>query len=346
MPFQPINFANIPLQQNRSWIPSDFAEALQSAYKMPQEMETAKLQQSLLRSQIEESQRKANTPPSPFAEYSGLPADIGGQYLLLDILKKKSEQNPNDNRAAQLAANLEKALMSRQKKDETLSNRYSILSSTQPYRLLSSDAKKESEAYFRGMGIDPIEGIKMLTGNTSLEDIAESKGIDLNEVTPIYAPTSPIITKDIQARQAEAEISELAKYAQKGLEPYADTFAGYNPQQIMDTFRTDETSQKKLGKFIASQQLQFEIAQNQIRLAMGQPGVTTTQELMDLGMQRVSALYPKLSGKARQEAQNYFIEALKAGNEARQKVSHGSPASVKKPEKHIPTWNAEKGDFE
>lgn len=157
-----------------------------------------------------------------------------------------------------------------------------------------------------------------------------SDGTYLNEMSPAarasadrlakYSSTSPLLTGAVRGAQSEAEIQELSKYAQEGLKPYGDTYAGYSPAQIIDSFKTDDESQKRLGKFIGSQQLQFEIAQNQINLANGKPGVTTTQELMELGMQRINAKYPRLSQKARKEAQDYFIEALKKGFEARMKV--------------------------
>jgi hypothetical protein len=141
--------------------------------------------------------------------------------------------------------------------------------------------------------------------------------------------TSPLITQGIKANQAEAEIDVLQDYAQKGLKPYGDTFMGYSPSQIQDTFKSDEASQKQLGRFIASQALQYEIAQNRIRLANGQPAVTSTQELMQLSGQNVKSKFPKLSQKARNEAASYMDEALKAGNRARQK-SGISPSSLTK----------------
>lgn len=141
--------------------------------------------------------------------------------------------------------------------------------------------------------------------------------------------TSAVITQGIKANQAEAEIDVLQDYAQKGLKPYGNTFMGYSPKQIQDTFKSDETSQKQLGRFIASQALQYEIAQNRIRLANGQPGVTSTQELMQLSGQNVKSKFPHLTETARNEAARYMDEALKAGNRARQK-SGISPSSLTK----------------
>lgn len=129
-----------------------------------------------------------------------------------------------------------------------------------------------------------------------------------------------LTTQNVKAGQAEAELPVLEKYASAGLAPYGDTFNGYSPAQIADTFKNDDASQRKLGRFIASQGLQYEIAQNRIRLANGQPGVGSTEELMKLSQQNIKTKYPKLSAVARQEAANVMDEALKAGLQARKSV--------------------------
>lgn len=142
--------------------------------------------------------------------------------------------------------------------------------------------------------------------------------------------TSALLTGNLRAQQAETELDVLSDYAQKGLAPYGNTLAGYSPQQIVDSFKSDDASQERLGRFIASQQLQFEIAQNEIKLAQGQPGVTTTNELMEMGQQGIKTKYPKLSYKARSAANKYFMDALKAGNRARQSVNIGASSATKR----------------
>lgn len=129
-----------------------------------------------------------------------------------------------------------------------------------------------------------------------------------------------LTTQNVKAGQAEAELPALEQYANSGLAPYANTFAGFSPDQIKDTFKSDDASQRRLGKFIASQGLQYEIAQNRIRLANGQPGIGSTDELMKLSQQSIDAKYPKLSAVARQAASDTMDEALSAGLAARKKV--------------------------
>lgn len=159
--------------------------------------------------------------------------------------------------------------------------------------------------------------------------------------------TAAVITQGVKANQAEAELKVLDEYAQKGLEPYGDTIFNKSPQQIVDSFKNDDESQQRLGKLIGSQALQFEAAQNRIRLANGQPGVTSTEELMKRSGQMINTNFPMLTYKARKEAARYLDEALKEGLKARRSVGIGaSSLQNKKPGKATLRYNPQTGDFE
>jgi len=164
----------------------------------------------------------------------------------------------------------------------------------------------------------------LLQGKETLDDGTPFKvsGMTQNNASKValQGTTSALATQSGRANQAEAELGVLNDYAQKGLEPYGDTFLGMSPKQIADTFKKDTTSQLQLGKFVASQALQYEAAQNRIRLANGQPGVSSTKDLMRLSGQTVDAKYPKLSYTARKEAARFLDEALRKGLEARNKM--------------------------
>lgn len=134
---------------------------------------------------------------------------------------------------------------------------------------------------------------------------------------------SGVIVPLVRAKQASAEINVLSPLAIKYNEPYATTYANMSPEQFLDTFKTDEASQKRLGKFIAGQQIQFEIAQLQTNQAGSRSGVTNTHELIKSGMQRIKAFWPRLSSTARAEAQKAFTDALEEGLKARLSVSTG-----------------------
>lgn len=166
---------------------------------------------------------------------------------------------------------------------------------------------------------------KLVQGETTLDDGTpiNASGLTLASASKaaLQSTTSALATQQVKANQAEAELEVLNNYAQEGLKPYGNTgLFNMNTDQVMDTFKTDEKSQIQLGRFVASQALQYEAAQNRIKLANGQPGVTSTEELMKMSGQTVNAKYPNLSYVARQEAARFMDEALKKGLEARKKV--------------------------
>lgn len=157
-----------------------------------------------------------------------------------------------------------------------------------------------------------------------------SDGTKLNPLSPASrssydrliksSTTSGSMTPLILSNQASKEMEVLSKYAQEGLKPYGTTYFNKSPQQIMDSFKSDDESQERLGNFIASQQLLYDIAQNSIKVAQGQPGVTSTQELMQLGQQAIDAKYPRLSAKARAASNKRYILALNEGLKARKEA--------------------------
>lgn len=164
----------------------------------------------------------------------------------------------------------------------------------------------------------------LVQGKQTLDDGTPFRAGGLSQTNAskvaLQGTTSSLATNLVQGKQAEAEIGVLSKFALEGIKPYGDTYFNKSPDQIYDSLSNDPKSQKKLGKLIAAKQLQYEIAQNETKLAGGQPGVTNTQELMHLGQQSIDTHFPKLSYEAREEAQRYFLEALKEGFKARQKV--------------------------
>lgn len=171
-----------------------------------------------------------------------------------------------------------------------------------------------------------------LNGDETLID-----GTPLRPMTPLVrmnadravrsTTTAGLITQQGRANQAEAEIQVLGKYAAEPMKKYGQTYGKYSPEQIFDTLKNDAKSQRDLGRLVAAQALQYEIAQNRIKLAGGQPGVTSTQELMELSGQKLNTVWPKMSPEARIEAGRYLDEALKKGNEARKKVGF-SPSTM------------------
>lgn len=190
------------------------------------------------------------------------------------------------------------------------------------------------------------EGRSSLADGTPVKFSPETK--DAYDRVFKMGTTSSLVNGNIMSAQAHAAIPVLQKYATKGLAPYGDTIANLNPQQIMDTFKNDKDSQTKLGDLIASQQLQFDLAQEYIRLSRAKPGKSITNELMDIGQQMINAKYPKLSQAAREESQKYLYKALSEANDEMMKVGIGASSATTpkgKGEKEL-HYNRTTGKFE
>lgn len=162
-------------------------------------------------------------------------------------------------------------------------------------------------------------------GKSSLPDGSKLNPMSPNTVSALATvmkgnSTAALVTKAVQANQSEAELQVMSSMAQKDAAPYATTYAGYSPHQILDTFKDDDKSQKQLGNFIASQAAQYEIAQQRNRVAQGAPGVGATRELMSESMQHIQSSYPRLSGKARKAAADRLNDYFTAGLQARNAV--------------------------
>jgi hypothetical protein len=174
------------------------------------------------------------------------------------------------------------------------------------------------------------QGGNQLSDGTPLRPISESAKRSLDRLTK-GSSYSGAIVPIIKANQADAELKVLMDMSNKDFAPYATTYAGYSPEQIADTFKKDEASQKRLGNFIASQAAQYEAAQIRNRIAGGEPGISATQELMGKSGQIIKDRYPRLSATARQQATKRLDEYLDAGLKARRQVGIGaSDATIKK----------------
>lgn len=136
--------------------------------------------------------------------------------------------------------------------------------------------------------------------------------------------TAGQINTSNMANQAHAELDVFNKYANDWIPAAGTLYFGKSLDQIADTFKDDDASQKRLAKIIAGNTLQYEIAQQRNRISLGQPGITATRELMDEAKQHVNTVLPRLTPKARKYVNEYLDKAIKEGLSARNKVGVGA----------------------
>lgn len=162
-----------------------------------------------------------------------------------------------------------------------------------------------------------VNGEEVLPDGTLLAPIDKITKGALNMWAMKQAPAS-IISQQTKANQGEAELKKLTELTQKDIAPYGTTYKNMSPKQIVDSFKNDDESQERLGKFIAAQQFLYDIAQNNIRIQGGEPGFKTTEGLVKSSGQHIDAKYPMLSAKARNAAAKHQMflasQALQARN--------------------------------
>lgn len=161
-----------------------------------------------------------------------------------------------------------------------------------------------------------------------------SDGTKLNAMSPstqraydrAYKSTSSakLVTAGVQANQADAELTALNNHVMPVIKDVGTTYAGRSPDQIIASFKSDDESQKKLGRIIGARSLQYAIAQLRNRIDMGEPGINATRELMDNSGQIVNVFAPRLTGKAREEAQNFINEGVVKALKERNKYGIGA----------------------
>ena len=132
--------------------------------------------------------------------------------------------------------------------------------------------------------------------------------------------TAGLVTQNVRANQAAAEIPALTNVIEKYTTPYADTLFGKSPKQIMASFSSDPADQIKLGQFAGAQALQYELAQIRNKQVGGEAGEKATQELMGRSNQLIDTWYPKMSAAGRKATMDTIQEGLDAAFNARKSV--------------------------
>lgn len=144
--------------------------------------------------------------------------------------------------------------------------------------------------------------------------------------------TSTLLTQGVKANQGEAELKALDNFYNKLGGAYQGSldlpFIGeFSPEQIKDSLDPREEAQKRLGRSIAIQALNYEKAQLRNNIAGGMPGITAINELMAHSGQIIKQRAPRISATARKEADKIISEGIEQMRKARMKAGF-SPSSL------------------
>jgi truncated hemoglobin YjbI len=173
---------------------------------------------------------------------------------------------------------------------------------------------------------DVIAGKPMLSDGTPLTVDELVQGA-LNNYAKNQT-TSPLLTNQVNANQAEAEQNVLTNLQKEYIAPYGDTYKGHSFAQIADSFKDDDASQQKLGQYLAAQTLLYEQTQLQQRLAGAKSSVAATQEILNSSPIAATVSDLRLSGKAKQAYLKTMQDAMTKLLNARNKVGIGAAQTL------------------
>jgi hypothetical protein len=382
MPFQPINFANIEPQGNPFF--RDFVDNLASGYKagqlpaqlarQKQKEELAnKLQEYLVKEQPqkfdEESQGRQLKNTFQTLLNQEQPQKFGSE-MSNDSVKRAFEQAQTGklNTMTPLEAR-ELALKNQFYPEYTksqIANNLALSKQRQlGYGVMNAGGKEELFYANKTQEANPNLTQEQLAdainrsrqGQTTLSDgktpinITEQMARSADRIEK-YGTTGSLITQAKTGEQAEKEIGVLNEYIANGMGDYGDTFYGYSPKAIRDSFSNKKEDQQALGRLMAAMQLQVERAAVQERLATNKSTATITEEILKHAQGEIKANWPFVSQAARLEQNRYLKEALSKGLAERKKIKLGigkvntTSNANQSSENREPTYNRATGRLE
>lgn len=194
------------------------------------------------------------------------------------------------------------------KHTETISNRSADMVSGAAYDKQPVNEKKRAVGLTTAMGIDPIEGVRLLRSGKSLDDIAKDKGVKLADLTPMY-PMGEENIKQLQKRAGY--VSEIKNLEQKLVEPlakYQNKIGGFSLEQTADALEGKDPDEQ--GKVLAARALQPELVALRLKVAGGNIGIEAIKELQSKSLGNLKIIEGLVDTKAYTAMQKYMTKWL------------------------------------
>lgn len=189
------------------------------------------------------------------------------------------------------------------------------------YRNLPNDEKKRAVAITTGMGLDPMEGEKLLSEGKTLKQIAKEKGLELDRVTPVYPVGSENI-KQTQRRGAFVnELDKLSNLTKDAQGKYQNKIKGYSFDQIADAISGEDPETQ--GMILASRAIQPELNALRLKVLGGQVGIEALRELESKSLSNLNVIEGLVDTKAFMAMQKYLNQWIREASEEYNKTLEG-----------------------
>lgn len=185
------------------------------------------------------------------------------------------------------------------------------------YGQLTADQKRAWVAQAAGMGIGANEARGFFNNGGSIEDLAESKGFNPDDIPePIYNPTQTDLSRAHFRQQAMAELNLLDKHITEAGAPYSRRFDGYSPKQIMEALSGENIEGQ--AQYLAARALMPEMAALRLKIQNGQVGIEGIREVLHSSMGNINAFQGLVSPEVYALTQQYIDTWI---NEAAEKAN-------------------------
>lgn len=285
-------------------------------------------------------------------------AGMAGQVGAAELLRKNPQLAKNPNALNLIEQSMSGGLANQQAQTEL----HQKQASGYDFNSLPISSKEYLLAQTAGMGIDPVEGRKLLASGKSLEKIASDNGYDPNNLPePVYPLTKAGQTAFKNRQAANEEIKALSGKISNATKEYSRKLFGQSPKLILEAIQGK--NEEGQAKALAARALQPELAAIRLRMGGGNVGIEAIREMTNTSMGHLNVIdgmiSPNVYSKAQEYVDQWLTEAVDAANKkatqgiATKKSTGGNLVEdaakiTKQPEKNdnILTYNPKTGRLE
>jgi hypothetical protein len=259
---------------------------------------------------LQEAQRANLERQAKFGHLTGPAAEA-------QSLESLRETNP---KAAALA---ERLISMREQSQKSLIKSRESVNDLRMFNTLPAKEKASVLAKLRAVGVSEYDALEGIKNGITPEEMAERKGVNREEfanIEPHFLPGEGTL-KDIKTTEgAMAEEDYLNPLISEALAPYSQTFMGYSPEQIADSFSEEPEAVDRHAKALAARALTPEVAGIRSRIAGGSSAHEALKEITHLSLNQLKVLGASVRPEVYEKAQKYIHEWNKGAGEARIKA--------------------------
>lgn len=197
---------------------------------------------------------------------------------------------------------------------QTIINRSKDAVAGKAYDTLPPDERRREIGLYTGMGVDPIEGDKLLRQGIGASEYAKKNGIDIRLIDPVYAIDKENVKQLQRRRGYVAELKNLEDKVVGGMGKYQNTIFGYSLEQMADMLKGENPDEQ--GKVLAARALQPEIAALRLKVAGANIGIEAINELKSKSLGDLNIIKGLVDTPTYLAMQKYMTEYLQEASQA------------------------------